>query len=124
MQKKDLAAADAAYRALIAAAPEHPENQLWQVRLGLVVYLQKNYQAAIDLLTPLLAKLDQSEQKAEACYVIGLCHYQLGQYAEAITQFQASATTNASWRQADENALFLARAHVQTERIARGARDA
>ena len=117
VQKKDLPAADAAYRELIAAAADHPENKLWQVRLGLVVYLQKNYQAAIDLLTPLLAKLENPEQKAEAYYVIGLAHYQQGQFAEAIPQFQAAATTSATWRQADENALFLARAQFKSQQL-------
>ncbi len=110
IQKKDYAAAESLYRALIEGSPAHPDKGLWQVRLGLVAYLQKNYQAVIETLTPVAPQLASPDQKAEALYLIGLSHYQLGQFNEAATQLQAATTASSAWRQADETLLYLARA--------------
>ncbi|MHB9064867.1 MAG: tetratricopeptide repeat protein [Pirellulaceae bacterium] len=117
IQKKDYAAAESLYRTLIEQTPEHPEKGLWQVRRGLVAYLQKNYQAVIDLLTPIVAQLTSPDQKAESLYLIGLSHYQLGQFSEAAAQLQAATSTSAEWRQADETLLYLARAQHKIGQI-------
>lgn len=110
IQKKDHAQAEKLYRALLDSAAEHPEKNLWQIRLGLTIYLQKKYQEVIDRLMPLVPQLASPDQKAEACYLIGLSQYQLGQFNEAATQLQAALAASSAWRQADETLLYLARA--------------
>ena len=109
VQNKEYPQAEAIYRALIDGAKEHPERQLWFVRLGLVLYLQQKYQAAIELLSPLKDQFESPDTKAESLYLIGVCHYQLEQVNEASQSLQQAMAASAAWRQADETLLFLAR---------------
>ena len=115
IQKKDYTQAATLYRALIDDTAEHPDKSLWQIRLALVSYLQQDYQAVIDLLLPLAPQLTSPDQKAEACYLIGLSHFQLDQFHEAADQLQAAMAASATWRQADETLLYLARTQSKLE---------
>ncbi len=116
--------AETLYRSLIDRVAEHPEKGLWQVRLGLVVYLQKKYQAVIDLLTPLAPQLASPDQKAEALYLIGLSHFQLGQFDEAATQLQAATAASSAVAASRRNAAVPGTCPAQTRASPPGARDA
>jgi TolA-binding protein len=117
IQKKDYAQAETLYRTLLEGVAEHPEKNLWQIRLGLAIYLQKKYQAAIDTLLPIAPQLTSPDQKAEALYLIGLSHFQLNQFNDAATQLQAAMAAHSAWRQADETLLYLARAQHKLGQI-------
>jgi TolA-binding protein len=117
IQKKDYAQAETLYRTLLEGVAEHPEKNLWQIRLGLAIYLQKKYQAAIDTLLPIAPQLTSPDQKAEALYLIGLSHFQLNQFNDAATQLQAAMASHSAWRQADETLLYLARAQHKLGQI-------
>ncbi len=117
IQKKDYARAESLYRGLIGGAAEHPEKSLWQVRLGLTLYLQDKYAETIDLLSPLVAQFPSPARKAEALYLIGLSHFQQGQFDQAATRLEAALAADPTWRQADETLLYLARAQRKLDRL-------
>ena len=95
---------------LIVQFEGHPKKPIWQLRKGLALYLQKKYQPAIELLTPVVETLDETEKKAEALHWIGSSFYQLGNSTKSIENLQSSFATNKNWRRSDETLLTLSRA--------------
>jgi len=102
--------AETAYQELVAAAGKRPELEQWQVRLALVMYLQKKRKETVEFLTPLLPKLKAADNKAQAQFLVGTCHYYLGDYNAAVTALTASLAANPKWTQTDEVLLNLSRA--------------
>ena len=83
LQEKEYAQAEAAYRELVETAADHPENNFWRLRLGVVVYLQQKYQEVMDLLIPLIPQLSTPAVKAEALFLVGVSRFQLNAYEAA-----------------------------------------
>jgi TolA-binding protein len=106
------------YRELLAAFPQNADRGKWQVRLALVLLLEKKYPDVVTLLKPELGALPSPELVAEAQFLIGSSQFAQDQAAEAGQAFQASLTTQPKWRQADETLLGLARAQRKLEKIA------
>ena len=104
------AEAEAAYQAILKQHATHPESNVWRVRLGLALYLQKKYPQAISALSGFLSQLMIPDQLAEAQFLIGASHYEQGQHAEAAKSLAESVRAQPKWRQADETLLFLSRA--------------
>ncbi len=88
VQKKEYGEAEAIYRDLVGKVEGHADNSLWHVRLGLVIYLQKKYQEAIDLLTPAVAQMPSPPLKAETLFLIGASQYFLNQFDAAAASLQ------------------------------------
>jgi len=110
IQKRDYARAIDELTKLIADFPEHAERPAWRVRAGMVHYLQRAYPQAIDHLTPLAAELGPyPELLAESQYWIGASRFQQDAPDPAIAALEASRAASATWRQADECLLLLAR---------------
>ena len=109
------AAAEATFGELIAKFPKHPKAQQWQMRQGLALYLQKKYDATINKLNPIIAALQNPEDKAEALHWVGSSQFQNGQPNEAIVSLQESFATSSQWRRADETLLTLSRAFYQAK---------
>ncbi len=115
--------AEAAYQSLIDQHAKHAEANLWRVRLGLAIYLQKKYATAAKTLGGFLPQLTNPDQLAESQFLIGVCKFEQNQPAEAAQLLAESLTTQAKWRQADETLLFLSRAQKSLGKIGE-ARDA
>lgn len=111
------AEAEKIYRELTASAGERAEGELWKVRLGLAIYLQKKYQEVITALEPLLASLKGTDNLAEAQFLIGASQFQLGNFDAAAKALQAALQANPKWRQADETLLFLSRVQRQQDKL-------
>lgn len=117
LQRKEYAAAETQFRQLLQGSSEHPQRETWQLRLGLVLYLQQQYQPAIDLLTPLVGQLATPAAAAEAYYLIGVAHYQQDRFREAADSLQGAMQSDAQWRQADQTLLYLARAQRRLDQV-------
>ncbi|MEX0819413.1 MAG: tetratricopeptide repeat protein [Pirellulaceae bacterium] len=104
------AEAEAAYRDLLANNKGHAEYGTWQVRLGLVLYLQKKYEDAITALQETVKDLKRPEQLAEGQFLLGASQFQLGQFEAAAKALAAANAADPNWRQADETLLYLSRA--------------
>ncbi len=113
LQEKEYAQAEAAYRELVETAADHPENNFWRLRLGVVVYLQQKYQEVMDLLIPLIPQLSTPAVKAEALFLVGVSRFQLNAYEAASARLRESLLADPQWRQADEALLYLARSQYK-----------
>ncbi len=101
-------AAAKAYAALAASGAA--DGTRFQLRRGLSLYLQETYDAAIGVLSDVLATTKSQDEKAEAAYWIGRSFAGKKEYDQAIKALEASQTAKPNWRQADEVLLHLARA--------------
>jgi TolA-binding protein len=110
--------AEKLYRELVARHGGHAAADAWRVRLGLVAFQQKKYDAAIEALTPVAAELQSPDARAEAWYLLGASHFSREQPAEAAAALAASLKANPRWRQADDAMLLLARGQAKLGRRA------
>lgn len=110
-------AAEQGYREVTAAEVKHPDLDLWRVRLGLALYLQKKYQPTIDALAPIVASLTNPDHVAEAQFLIGASQFSLDKHDAAIAALTASLTANPKSTQAEEALLYLSRAQRKLDKL-------
>jgi TolA-binding protein len=108
---EQLPQAEAQYRLLLEKHPSHPSAELWRVRQGLALQLQKKYKETIDALGSAMAGVRRPDLVAEARYLIGISQLELNDYPAAAASLEASMAAQPKWRQADETLLALARAY-------------
>ncbi len=106
--------AEQSYAALLEGNSKHADVPTWTVRRGMCLYLDRNYEAAVGVLSPLLKKPPSKALTAEAQYLIGSSRLALHQSQQAAQSLAASLTADPKWRQADETWLALADALRQT----------
>ncbi|OHB80235.1 MAG: hypothetical protein A2V98_02210 [Planctomycetes bacterium RBG_16_64_12] len=111
------AEAAAQYGQLLERYPDHPDAELWKVRRGLALHLEKKYQETVDALGPAMAEIRRPDLVAEARYLIGASQLELQQYEAAVASLEASIAAQPGWRQADETLLALARAYGQLKNL-------
>lgn len=110
--------AEKAYRELTAKHAQHPDVEIWRVRLGLSVFLQKKYADAVAALSPLVATLKSPDAIAETQFLIGAAEFYQDKFEPAAKALQASLQANAKWRQADETLLLLSRSQRKLNQAA------
>ena len=113
LQKKDYGKAQAIYSDLIKQHADRDDVDVWRVRHGLCLYLQKEYQAVIESLSPIQKDLKAPSAKAEASYWIGASQFALNKFDEAKASLQASLSTDPKSARADEALLCLARTQLK-----------
>src|SRR5207244_57288 len=118
LQLKKYAEASQLYEALLKKYPRRAEAEVWQVRRGLLLFLEKKYAETVAALEPALTGLKSKESLAEAQYLIGSSQNELKQHAAAAKSLAASLKAAPAGRQADEALLALAFAYRQTNDLA------
>jgi len=103
--------AEKGYAELLEKYPNHADAELWKVRRGLSVSLQKKPQETIDVLQPVLAEIRNPDRLAQAWHLIGISQFELKQFDAAVKSLQTAITTQPKWLQADETLLALALAY-------------
>lgn len=111
LQLKQYAEAEQFLARALKQNPNHPDADVWKVRRGLALHLQKKSQETIDALVPILKDLKLPAAVAEAQYLIGSSHAELGQFGPSIEALEAALKADAKWRQADDTLLVLAHAY-------------
>ncbi len=111
LQLQQYPEAEALFSQALEQNANHPEAEVWKVRRGLALHLQKKHQEAIDALTPILEQLKTPAALAEAHYLIGASLAELGQFGPAIESLEAAIKADPKWRQADDTLLVLAHAY-------------
>jgi TolA-binding protein len=107
------------YDTLVKKFGRRSESEHWQVRRGLVLYLQQRYDETIAALEPALATLKSKESLAEAHYLLGSSRNELKQYTAAARSLAASLAADPTGRQADQALWALALAYRETNDLAR-----
>ncbi|MEM7454466.1 MAG: tetratricopeptide repeat protein [Planctomycetota bacterium] len=110
----DAATAGDAFGRLAREFSDNEKSIVWNLRVGLCQYMQKQYQGAIDHLQPLLAGLAPGAVRAEALHWIGMSQFNLKQYPASVASLQESRGSSDSWSRADETLLTLSRATAAT----------
>jgi TolA-binding protein len=98
--------AEKLYRELLARFPMHRHVPAALVRVGLCLYLQKMYDAAIDALTQAFAKLDPP-LGAEARLLVGRAHREANRLGPAVASFEDALRIKPDWPRADEVSLIM-----------------
>jgi TolA-binding protein len=111
------AEAEKGYREVTADGVKHNDLDLWRVRLGLSLYLQKKHQEVIDTLTPIASTLKNADHAAEAQFLIGASQFSLDKYDAAVTALDASLKANPKSTQAEEALLILSRAQRKLNKL-------
>ena len=117
LQLKKYPEAEAGYKEIIAASPQHADADLWRVRLGLISYLQMKYPETVAALSPVVATLKSPDLAAEAQFLIGASLFHTDKFAEAEKALAASVAANPKWRQTDEAMLLTARAQKKLNKV-------
>jgi len=86
--QKNMTAADSIYRAMVSIDSTTSSGKFALLRLGKMRYGDKNYPAAVDLLTRRIT-LDPTND--EAYYYLGLSYKELKQYPEALNALRSAA---------------------------------
>jgi len=117
LQLKDLPQAEKLYRQLVEMHPQHADIQLWKVRLGLTLSLQKKHSDVVGVIGPLASELKTPQLVAEAQYMLGTSQSDLKQYEPALHAFEASLAAQPKGKHADEALLSLAAVQRQLDQV-------
>jgi TolA-binding protein len=118
LQLKDYPAAEQTFAALVKDFPDHVEIDVWRLRWGLSLYLQKKYAETVAAMEKVVDQLKAPEGKAEAYYYVGVSQFSLDKSAEAEKALIASLAAAPKWRLADETLLYLARSQRKENKTA------
>ncbi|HTN75901.1 MAG TPA: tetratricopeptide repeat protein, partial [Pirellulaceae bacterium] len=117
LQLGKYAEAEAGYRDVTASGASHPDLDLWRVRLGLTLYLQKKYEDVVTTLSPLVANFKNADYIAESQFLIGASQFALDKLDAASAALTASLAANPKSAQSEEALLFLARAQRKLNKL-------
>jgi len=117
LQLAAYANAEKLYQELVAQNLKHADAEKWQLRLGVVQFLQKKHAETIATLTAALPGMKNAASQAEANYLIGNSLTEQQQLGAAVKAFKAALAASPNWRQADETWLNLATAHRQANQL-------
>ncbi len=107
------------YRRLLKQYPDHPESQLWKVRLGLTLQMQNKHEEVVAVIEPALDEVRNPELLAEARFLMGSSLLELDRPEPAVSMLEAALKAQTRWRQADANLLALAQGYREMGDLAR-----
>ncbi|MEX0979322.1 MAG: tetratricopeptide repeat protein, partial [Pirellulales bacterium] len=113
LQLKQYDQAERRYAELAEKYPQHADVDLWKVRRGLALHVNRKFAEVVAWLVPLATQLKSPELAAEAHYLLGSAHAELGQSEAAAKALGASLAAAPRGKHADE--ALLALASVQRE---------
>lgn len=111
LQLMHLPEAAALFTTLRDQNANHADRDLWLVRLGLILYLQKDYSQAVSLLSKGAGSLGSKDLNAEALYLLGSSQLELKNYQQAAKDLESALATQPKFKQADETLLALSVAY-------------
>jgi TolA-binding protein len=103
-----VAKAEPLYRQIVDKFPQSRQVPASRVRIGLCLYLQKNYDAAVAQLSQSLAQLTDPALQAEANLLIGRAQHDAKRLPQAAAAFREALRVKPDWIRADEVLLALA----------------
>lgn len=104
----DPAKAEAMFRRIVAEFPMHKHVAQSQVRIGLCLYLAKQFDPAVAHLTQILPTLKEPPLIAETQLTIGRAHSDAARPDPAIVAFRGALAALPNWDRGDEVLLALA----------------
>lgn len=101
------AKAEPIYREIVSKYPTHRQAAACRMRIGLCLYMQRKFDAAVSELTQSVAQLNDAALVAEAWLTIGRAHQAAGRLDPAAAAFRQSLGAKPDWPRADEALLAL-----------------
>lgn len=117
LQLEKYSEAEALYARLLEQYPDHADQELWRVRRVVTLHARKQYRQTIAALEPMLEGLRLPEIIAEAHFLIGSSHLELGEYPAAIQSLNKALEGRPDWSQADRAWLLLAEAYRRSDNL-------
>lgn len=119
LKQNDQAGAEPLYAEFLKKYPTHHDAGVAQVHRGYALFLQKKYRETIAALEPGVARLGSKDLAAEAQYLLGRSHAELGESAAAVRALEASLAADPKSAQADEALLAMAQAYRADGQLAK-----
>ncbi|MGB6042413.1 MAG: tetratricopeptide repeat protein [Pirellulales bacterium] len=114
----ELARAEKQYGALLQRNPQHEDARRWRLLLSWSMFRQKKYEPTIAVLESKIDDFEQPGRRAEACLVLGNCHFALKQFEQARDALQKCVATEPQGDVSEEALLLLSRAQHQLNDLA------
>lgn len=95
------------YREIISKFSTHRQAAVCRVRIGLCLYMQRKYDAAVSELSQSIAQLNDAALVAEAWLIVGRAQQAGGRFDPAAAAFRQSLAAKPDWPRADEALLAL-----------------
>jgi len=102
--------ADKLYKELLAKHGQHNDAELWSVRRGLALQMQKKNDEVVKYFKGVIPGLKNADQKAEAQYVLGTAQLDLKQFPDAVKSFEAALSAAPKSKLAEKYLLALGQA--------------
>ncbi len=111
LQAGKRADAAAAFEQLIAAYPDSPNVEQWQLRTGTAYFFAENFDKAKPILDKLSKNAKSAAVQGESLFLLGASYFKQSKFSEAIESLNKSISIEPAWPGVDEAFLILAEAH-------------
>ena len=108
-QSGQYSAAEKVFQQLIddPSLAENPKRSNWVLSNAMAKFQQENFAGTIAVLKSMTGSFAQPAKTAKALYLLGVSHYQLGQYPEATKNLTAAIGNDGTSASADESQFYL-----------------
>lgn len=106
---KQYAAAEEQFVRMIAEYPEHPDRDLWRLRLANAFLTQGKHAQVVDYLRPLLKDLKEESLHVEAALLVAQGYFHQEQWDAALEVLQSAMNAYGQSSRVDEMLLWIAR---------------
>lgn len=103
-----------AFSKLIDADSQNENQPQWKLRLGMALFLDGKYAAAVQEMQGLEGQLSLNSQRAEALFISGASQLYLEKPSLAVQDLQASYEIDRRWEKSDETLLILGEAYQRS----------
>jgi TolA-binding protein len=119
LQQGQLGEAEKLYAQLVEQYPRHADAEMWKVRRGMALHLDKKYKEAVAWLRSVIPQLTNRDAKADAQLLLGTDLAEQDELGEAVRALEAALAAQPKGRQADEALLLLGHVYYRLHNTAK-----
>jgi len=111
---KNYQAAAEEFTRIIAEYPQHPDRQLWRLRLAHVKLLNLQYADVIEYLSPIQKDFTDANLSAEAASILAQAYFYQQDYQNALMVLRNTLTEHPNTSRTEEILLWMARCYQRS----------